>query len=164
MSNGFTAVITGGNKGIGAAVAQCMLDQEYGVISVSRHDPDFSHANLESVKADLLDGYGARAAAESRNNMRSHIWSTMRGWSGRNWSRTPHPTTCQAGSAASRLAATVAASFPSGDEDAEIRSRPLQLFARRAGHADPHRLWRLQGRMIGMARTWALELAPHGSP
>ena len=29
MSNRFTAVITGGNKGIGAAVAQRMLDRDY---------------------------------------------------------------------------------------------------------------------------------------
>ena len=94
MSNRFTAVITGGNKGIGAAVAQRMLDRDYRVISVSRHDPDFSHANLESVKADLLDADAVRVPPPiSRNGMRSHIWSTMRGWSGRNWSRTQRPTT-----------------------------------------------------------------------
>ena len=40
--------------------------------------------------------------------------------------------------------------------------RIVLLLARRAGASHAHGLRRHQGRHVGMARTWALELAPHG--
>ncbi len=49
------AVITGGSSGIGAKLCQEMLDLGYTVISVARRDPEFSHQRMHSVKADLTD-------------------------------------------------------------------------------------------------------------
>ena len=63
MSKQLTAVITGASKGIGADLARCMLDEGYRVISVARHAPDFSHDNLSSVEADLLDEQAVAEAA-----------------------------------------------------------------------------------------------------
>ena len=63
MSDKLTAVITGGNRGIGAEIARQMLDAGYSVISVSRHAPDFTHERLSSVEADLLDENAVSAAA-----------------------------------------------------------------------------------------------------
>ena len=40
MDKELTAVITGGNKGIGANLAQTMLDAGYRVISVARRAPE----------------------------------------------------------------------------------------------------------------------------
>ena len=49
----FTAVVTGGNKGIGADLAEKLLGQGYTVVSVARSGPDKVHPNLHSVEADL---------------------------------------------------------------------------------------------------------------
>ena len=59
----FTALITGGNKGIGADLAQRLLERGYRVISVSRHAPEFTHERLESIEADLLEPAAVAAAA-----------------------------------------------------------------------------------------------------
>jgi 3-oxoacyl-[acyl-carrier protein] reductase len=58
----FTAVITGGNKGIGADLADRLLEQGYTVVSVARHAPEKSHVRLVSVEADLLDPEAVRQA------------------------------------------------------------------------------------------------------
>ncbi|SDQ97185.1 SDR family oxidoreductase [Pseudovibrio sp. Tun.PSC04-5.I4] len=55
MPPSYTAVITGGNKGIGASLAKEMLDAGYKVLCISRREPEFSHENLEFYKTDLFD-------------------------------------------------------------------------------------------------------------
>ena len=59
----FTAVVTGGNKGIGADLVERLLGQGYTVVSVARTAPEKSHPNLHSVEADLLDAQAVAAAA-----------------------------------------------------------------------------------------------------
>lgn len=58
----FTAVITGGNKGIGADIATRLLEKGYRVVSVARHAPATQHPMLSSVEADLLDPAAVEAA------------------------------------------------------------------------------------------------------
>ncbi|KZL24512.1 SDR family NAD(P)-dependent oxidoreductase [Pseudovibrio sp. Ad37] len=65
MSGKFTAVITGGNKGIGAALAKEMLEAGYTVICLSRREPEFTHPKLHFHQADLLDQAQVSAAAEA---------------------------------------------------------------------------------------------------
>jgi len=43
-----TAVITGGNKGIGADLAQNLLSKGYQVICLARNAPEIEHENLTS--------------------------------------------------------------------------------------------------------------------
>ena len=50
-----TAIITGGNKGIGADLASALLQLDYTVVSLARHAPEIKHKNLHSVTVDLLD-------------------------------------------------------------------------------------------------------------
>ena len=67
----YTALITGGNKGIGADLASRLLNQGYAVVSVAQRPPEFTHKNLVSIEVDLLEAdQVARAAkdiAKSQN-------------------------------------------------------------------------------------------------
>ena len=42
----YTALITGGSKGIGADLARRLLDKGYTVVSLSRGAPDWDHERL----------------------------------------------------------------------------------------------------------------------
>lgn len=50
-----TAVITGGNRGIGADITRRFLDSGYLVVNISRQTPEFSHERLVNYTADLAD-------------------------------------------------------------------------------------------------------------
>ena len=50
-----TAVITGGNRGIGADITRRFLDSGYLVVNISRQTPEFSHKRLVNYTADLAD-------------------------------------------------------------------------------------------------------------
>ena len=52
---GHTAVITGGNKGIGGDLAECLLSRGYRVVSIARHPSELRHPKMQNVIADLLD-------------------------------------------------------------------------------------------------------------
>src|SRR3954467_2216716 len=58
-----TAIVSGGNTGIGAAIARGLLDEGYDVISLSRRKPDWTHPRLSSREVDLLDATATRQAA-----------------------------------------------------------------------------------------------------
>src|SRR2546430_17053882 len=58
-----TAIVSGGNTGIGAAIARGLLADGYDVISLSRRKPDWSHPKLSSREVDLLDATATRQAA-----------------------------------------------------------------------------------------------------
>src|SRR5436190_421802 len=59
-----TAIVSGGNTGIGAAIARGLLAEGYDVISLSRRKPDWSHPKLSSREVDLLDATATRQAAD----------------------------------------------------------------------------------------------------
>ena len=50
-----TAVITGGNRGIGEDITHRFLNAGYKVVNISRQEPKFSHEHLETYIADLAD-------------------------------------------------------------------------------------------------------------
>ena len=50
-----TAVVTGGNRGIGADITRRFLDSGYLVVNISRQAPEFSHERLVNYTADLAD-------------------------------------------------------------------------------------------------------------
>ena len=59
----YTAVITGGSKGIGADLAQRLLERGYRVVSIARGKPEWEAEGVEHIEADLLDPASVAAVA-----------------------------------------------------------------------------------------------------
>src|SRR5262245_11543833 len=57
------AVVTGGSTGIGAEICRQMLEAGYEVISLARRKPAQSHARLHAVEVDLMDSSATEGAA-----------------------------------------------------------------------------------------------------
>jgi len=57
------ALVTGGSTGIGEAICRRLLDAGYDVISLARRAAPFSHDRLTSVEVDLADRNATRQAA-----------------------------------------------------------------------------------------------------
>ena len=60
----YTALITGGNKGIGADLAQNLLTNGYQVICLARNAPEIEHENLTSYQVDLFDPDATKSIAD----------------------------------------------------------------------------------------------------
>jgi 3-oxoacyl-[acyl-carrier protein] reductase len=159
-----TAVITGGSKGIGADLAARLIARGYRVISIARHLPDAPIAGLINVEADLLDPVAvADAAAEI---VRAHQVTHFIHNAGLVWPKlledvSPSDITGLAqlhlGAAVTLLQAFLPAM--------KARQFGRVLFnGSRAALGVPNRTAysATKAAMVGMARTWALELAPHG--
>lgn len=63
MSDANVAIVTGGSTGIGAEICRQMLAAGYEVVSLARRAPDWSHPKLHAVAVDLLDGAATKDAA-----------------------------------------------------------------------------------------------------
>jgi len=63
MSERNVAVVTGGSTGIGAEICRHMLAAGYEVVSLSLHAPSWTHERLSTIEVNLLDGSATRAAA-----------------------------------------------------------------------------------------------------
>jgi len=60
----YTALITGGSKGIGADLGQRLIQRGYTVVSLSRGTPEWSHDALHHVEVDLTDAKATEHAAK----------------------------------------------------------------------------------------------------
>ncbi|WP_420413959.1 SDR family oxidoreductase [Roseibium sp.] len=160
----YTAVITGGSKGIGLDLAERMLDQGYTVISIARGKSPDAPSELIQMSADLLD---AEAVAETAREIAdAHEVTHFVQNAGVIWPNLLEEakpaditglTQLQLGSALTLLQAFLPAM--------KARSFGRVLFnGSRAALGVPTRTAYSAAKagMIGMARTWALELAPHG--
>jgi 3-oxoacyl-[acyl-carrier protein] reductase len=59
------ALVTGGSTGIGAEICRQMLDADYEVISLARRKPSQNHPRLHSIEVDLVDAAAtAQASAD----------------------------------------------------------------------------------------------------
>jgi NAD(P)-dependent dehydrogenase (short-subunit alcohol dehydrogenase family) len=164
MKTEFTAVITGGNKGIGAHLARAMLEEGYRVVSIGRHKPDFSHERLEAVAADLLEPEAVRAAAEQiagRHEVTHFVHNAGLIWPNLIEEAKPEDLL---GLTQLHLACalTLMQTFLPAMK-ARRFGRVLFNSSRSALGAPTRTAYgATKAGMIGMARTWALELAPHG--
>ena len=59
------AVVTGGSAGIGLSICRHLLDRDYEVISLARRLPPLQHPRLHGVEVDLADRAATSAAASS---------------------------------------------------------------------------------------------------
>ncbi len=140
------AVVTGGSTGIGAEICRQMLEAGYEVISLARRKPAQSHARLHAVEVDLMDRSATeRAAADLAARFPiSHIVHN-------------------AGVIRPALLALtlVQAALPAMKRN--HFGRIVLMSSRGAlGLQTRSTYSATKAAMIGMARTWALELAPDG--
>ncbi|MEM7270866.1 MAG: SDR family oxidoreductase [Pseudomonadota bacterium] len=157
-----TAVITGGNKGIGGDLAERLLERGYKVISIARHASD--NPDIIDECADLLDADAtAKAAANiaAAHEVTHFIHNAGLIWPNLLEEAKPEDLTgltqLHLGSALTLLQAFL----PS------MKSRKfgrVVFNGSRAALGVPTRTAysATKAGIIGMTRTWALELAPHG--
>lgn len=164
MDTELTAVITGGNKGIGADLAKRMLAEGYRVISVSRHAPEFSHERLSSVEADLLDADAVHRAAEeiaAKHAVTHFVQNAGLIWPNLIEDAKPDDITGLAQLHLGSALTLLQAFLPAMKE--QHFGRVLFNGSRAALGAKTRTAYGAsKAGMVGMARTWALELAPHG--
>ncbi len=159
-----TAIVTGASGGIGAAIAKAMLARGYRVVSLALDKPGWSHANLESRAVDLFDAEATTQVAQeiARDRRVTHIVhnaGVIR----------PNPIEqAKAGDIAAlaqlHLGAPLSllsAVLP-GMKEAGF-GRVVLISSRAALGAHGRTAYSAtKAGIIGMGRTWALELAPHG--
>ncbi|GAA6177399.1 SDR family NAD(P)-dependent oxidoreductase [Sulfitobacter pacificus] len=159
-----TAVITGGSKGIGADLAQRLLERGYRVVSIARNTADWSAEGCEHIEADLLDPASvAQAAADiaARYEVTHLVHNAGLIWPNLIEDAKPDDIT---GLAQLHLGAalTLLQAFLPGMKERGFGR--VMFNASRAALGAPTRTAYSASKagMIGMARTWALELAPRG--
>ncbi|MFC3614973.1 SDR family NAD(P)-dependent oxidoreductase [Lutimaribacter marinistellae] len=160
----YTALITGGSKGIGADLAVKLADRGYRVLSLARGVPDWSHDGVEHHAVDLLDPEAVRHVAGelSARHEITHIVNNA----GLIWPNLVEEAQPEdiAGLAQLHLGAPLAllqAALPA----MKARGFGRVLFnGSRAALGVPTRTAysATKAGLVGMARTWALELAPKG--
>lgn len=164
MTQKFVAVVTGGSAGIGAEIARQMLDAGYEVISMARRDPNFNHPKLSSVKVDLLDPAATEQACQEVAHQHgvTHIIHNA----GVIWpnllpdvkqEELQSLTQIHLGAAI----ALVQACLPNMESQQFGR---IVLMSSRGALGLPTRTAysATKAGMVGMARTWSLELADKG--
>jgi 3-oxoacyl-[acyl-carrier protein] reductase len=160
----YTAVVTGGNKGIGADLAQAMLARGWSVVSIARHAGEAGHDLLEHVQADLMDPAATAEAARTiagRHQVTHFVHNA--GVILPNLIEDARPEDLQAltqlhlGAALTLTQAFLPAMKARGFGRILFNASRAALGAKtRTAYSAS------KAGMIGMARTWALELAPHG--
>jgi NAD(P)-dependent dehydrogenase (short-subunit alcohol dehydrogenase family) len=164
MSEGNAAIVTGGGSGIGAEISRQLLAAGHEVISLARRAPDWTHPKLHAVTVDLLDGDATRAAARevAARFAVSHVVHNA---------GAIRPALLADATEADFHALTqlhlgaalhvVQAVLP-GMQAAKF-GRIVMISSRGAlGLATRSAYSATKAGMIGMARTWALELAASG--
>jgi 3-oxoacyl-[acyl-carrier protein] reductase len=63
MSERPVAIVTGGSTGIGAAICRRMVEAGHDVVSLARRRPEWTHPALHSVEVDLTDARATKEAA-----------------------------------------------------------------------------------------------------
>ncbi len=156
------AIVTGGSAGIGAAICTHMLDAGYYVISLARRPP--ADIRCEFVEVDLLDPAATTQAAQdiAARHAVSHIVHNA----GAIRAQLLADVTTTDLAALTQLHLNAALTITQAALPA-MRSagfgRIILISSRAAlGLATRTAYSATKAGMIGMARTWALELAPDG--
>jgi NAD(P)-dependent dehydrogenase (short-subunit alcohol dehydrogenase family) len=157
-------VVTGGSSGIGLATVRSFLDAGYEVICIARRDCALTSPRLVSIKVDLSDAVATReavmsAAAETPATTLVHCAGAIR-------ERPIEAATLDdlaklanlhLGAALSLVQANLPEMKRAGfGRIVLISSRAALGLANRTAYAAT------KAGMLGLARTWALELAAHG--
>jgi 3-oxoacyl-[acyl-carrier protein] reductase len=157
-------VLTGGSSGIGLATAEAFLDEGYEVISVARRPCPLRSERLRSITVDLMDTAATRSialelAAEAPATTVVHCAGAIR-------EKPLEETQIADITALANLHLSAALSLAQANLPAMkqahygrivlISSRAVLGLAKRTAYSST------KAGMLGLTRTWALELAPHG--
>ncbi|MBA4491087.1 SDR family oxidoreductase [Paracoccus sp. S1E-3] len=159
---GYTAVITGGNKGIGADLAAAMVAKGWRVVSLARHAGDAP--DVEHVICDLSDPQAVAEAAGgiAARHQVSHFVQNA-GIILPNLIEDAQPAEMLALTQLHLASALTLAQAFLPAMKARGFGRILFNASRAALGAKTRTAYSAsKAGMIGMARTWALELAEHG--
>ena len=158
------ALVTGGSTGIGVAICKALLAQGYEVVALSRREAGLSSPRLRSVRVDLADPQATRAAAEEIA-ARERVTTIVHNAGATLEKPLEDVTLADLQQLAQlHLAAPVAlvqASLPAMraahyGRIVLISTRAVLGLARRTAYAAT------KAGMLGLARTWAVELGPSG--
>jgi 3-oxoacyl-[acyl-carrier protein] reductase len=158
------AIVTGGSTGIGVAICRSLLDQGYEVVSLSRRAAGLSAPGLRSVLVDLSDPQATQQAAAAVaaegpvttvvHNAGAILEKPLEEVRPEDLETLAHLHLSAAMILVqANLAAMRAASF---GRIVLISSRAVLGLARRTAYAST------KAGMIGLARTWSLELGAAG--
>ena len=157
-------VVTGGSSGIGLATVRSFLDAGYEVICVARRDCPLNSPRLVSIKVDLSDAVATReavmsAAAETPATTLVHCAGAIREKpiEAATLDDLAKLANLHLGAALSLVQANLPEMKRAGfGRIVLISSRAALGLANRTAYAAT------KAGMLGLARTWALELAAHG--
>jgi 3-oxoacyl-[acyl-carrier protein] reductase len=157
-------VITGGSSGIGLATAQAFLDEGYEVISISRRNCPLNSPRLTSIIADLSDGAATHeavmsVAARTPATTIVHCAGAIREKSieDATLADLAELGNLHLGAALSLVQANLPAMKQARyGRIVLISSRAVLGLAKRTAYSAT------KAGMLGLARSWALELAGHG--
>jgi 3-oxoacyl-[acyl-carrier protein] reductase len=159
-----TAIVTGGDTGIGAAIVRGLLDEGYDVISLSLRKPDWSHPRLSSRVVDLLDAAATREAA-AEIVAKTAISHVVHNAGAIRAGLLDEVSDEDVGALAQlHFGAAIALAQAALPGMKQARFGRIVLLSSRAALGAPTRTVysATKAGIIGMARTWALELAPFG--
>ena len=158
------ALVTGGSSGIGAAVCEALLAADYQVVSMDRTAAEVSSSRFHDVQVDLCDAQATREAAFDVAQ-RFPITTVIHN-AGATRERALEEVTIDDLNALTNLhlaasLSLVQANLPAMKREhfgriVLVSSRAVLGLARRTVYSAT------KAGMLGMARTWALELGMHG--
>ena len=158
------AIVTGGSTGIGVEICRALLDQGYEVISLSRRDAGLRSPRLRSVRVDLSDPVATKQAATEIaaaepvttivHNAGAILEKPLEQVELADVDALAHlHLAAPISIVQANLAAMRAATY---GRIVLISSRAVLGLAKRTAYAAT------KAGMLGLARTWALELGPAG--
>ena len=164
MATRSTAIVTGGSAGIGAAICKALLDAGYEVVSLDLRKPERPHERLHAFEVDLTDADATRhAAGEVVNRFAiSHLIHNA-GVIRPNLIEATEAEDIQTLAKLHLGAPLILLKAVLPAMKAKKFGRVVMLSSRAAqGGVTRTAYSATKAGIIGMARTWALELAPHG--